>query len=275
MLSRLLLPVLLLLCATTTATASTTSRTLTFFSRALDRETTYIAVLPSPLDEGRRYPVLYLLHGAYGSYLDWTSNTSLTVQLQHPMIIVTPDGGEFGWYVDSLLTPHSNYETLIARDLIEHVDATLPTSATRTARGIAGLSMGGHGALSLAAKHPELFGSASSLSGILHLQAHPISWELPKRLGELPAAAAEWEKHSVLNLVPRFQNADVALLFDTGTSDSAKALPDNRAVHQRLEELGVPHVYNEYPGNHNWAYWSGHLQEHLDFHAVRFGIKTR
>lgn len=266
----------LLLLQTVCATihAGTTTRTVSFRSTALDRETTYIAVLPEPLVPGKRYPVLFLLHGAYGGYRDWTGNTSLTEILRYPMIVVTPDGGQFGWYLDSRITPGSNYETLITRDLIADVDSRFPTKSDRSGRGIAGLSMGGHGALSLAAKHPALFTSASSLSGILHLQAHPEDWQLPGRLGRLPEAKAEWARHSVLDLADRFTTANVALLFDTGTSDSAAALPDNRLVHRRLQELGVPHIYSEHPGNHDWTYWREHLPRHLDFHAEAFGLKS-
>lgn len=274
MILRLLLGLLLLQTLGASPRAGTTSQTVSFRSAALDRETTYIAVLPEPLLAGKRYPVLYLLHGAYGSYQDWTKNTSLTQVLRYPMIVITPDGGPFGWYIDSKLTGGSNYESLIVRDLIADVDRRFPTRAVRASRGIAGLSMGGHGALSLAAKYPHLFISASSLSGILQLQAHPKEWQLPERLGPLPEAEAEWARHSVVDLAERFVTADVALLFDTGTSDSAAALPDNRRFHQRLRSLNVPHTYCEHPGSHDWEYWRQHLPRHLEFHAEAFGLKS-
>ncbi|MGI8908208.1 MAG: alpha/beta fold hydrolase [Candidatus Sumerlaeaceae bacterium] len=260
-----------LLAADASTIAGTRLETIAFHSSALDRQTTYIALLPDPLAPGRKYPVLYLLHGAWGNYRDWSQNTSLTQLLNDkPMIVVTPDGGQFGWYADSPIEPKSRYESFITRDLIGEVDQRFPTSATRTARAIAGLSMGGHGALSLAAKHPELFSSASSLSGILRLQNHPAKWEIEKRLGKYPEARAEWSRHSVYDLVDEFTSAGIALLLDCGTSDSAGAIPDNRQVHERLSNRGIQHVYHEFPGTHDWKYWGANLPEHLDFHLKNF-----
>lgn len=251
-------------------------QTVTFFSKALDRQTTYIASLPDPPEPGRKYPVVYLLHGAWGNYREWTQNTSTSEILRDkPLIVITPDGGQFGWYLDSPLEPSSKYESFITRDLVADVDTRFQTSATRTARGICGLSMGGHGALSLAAKHPQLFGSASSMSGILHLENHPGKWELDKRLGPVSAAAEEWSRHSVYHLVDQFTSAGIALLFDCGTSDSTGAVTDNRQAHERLSNRGIQHTYHEFPGSHDWKYWGGHLPEHIDFHLSSFAHPTQ
>lgn len=255
------------------AAAGSTSETVTFHSRALDRETTYIAVLPQPLAPARRYPVLYLLHGAYGGYTDWTSNTRLLEYAEdHEMVIITPEGGPFGWYLDSPTTAgkRMKYETFIVRDLLEEVDSRFPSFPSRQGRGIAGLSMGGHGALSLALKHPDLFISASSLSGILHLENHSKSWELPQRLGALPGATENWRRHSVYHLVENLTTSTpLRLMFDTGTSDTL-AVTDNRQVHERLVQKGINHEYHEFPGGHTWKYWDEHLPRHLRFHTELF-----
>lgn len=245
-----------------------------FHAPSLGRKVAYIAITPDPMEPGRRYPVLYLLHGATGSYRDWTSNTSATALLAgRPLIVVTPDGGPYGWYADSRFLENSNYETFISRDLIADVDRRLPTIASREGRAIAGLSMGGHGALSLAAKHPDLFASASSMSGILNLRNHPKSWKLNEVFGELTDHEAEWRRHNVYDLAERFTTAGVRLLFDSGTSDTA-AIEDNRQVHRRLTDLGVPHDYREYPGAHTWKYWSDRLPEHVEFHSTTFRTGT-
>jgi len=181
-------------------------------------------------------------------------------------ILVMPDGGPYGWYLDSNMDPTSQYDSAISRDLVADVDARFPTRADRTGRAIAGLSMGGHGALSLAARHPDVYSSASSMSGILNITAHPGKWELDKILGKQPPATPDWEAHSVLGLADRFTTADVALLFDTGTEDATGAVADNRALHQKLEQLGVSHIYREFPGKHSWDYWSAHMPEHIEFH---------
>jgi S-formylglutathione hydrolase FrmB len=253
------------------APAEVTTQTISFYSTALDAQTTYIAALPSPLEPGRSYPVLYLLHGATGSYLDWDEKSTLTEALDgRGMIVVMPDGGKYGWYLDSPLVPESQYDSAIARDLREEVEQRFPARKDRGGRGIAGLSMGGHGALSLAAKHPELYGSASSLSGILDIAAHPGKWQLDTILGAQPEHLDRWKQNSVYHLADRFTTAGVALLFDTGVMDKTGAVEDARKLHRKLEELGVKHTYREFPGTHSWDYWGKHITEHLDFHQQAF-----
>lgn len=254
------------------ATDCATTREIAFFSPALGREVRYIALLPSVLEPERRYPVVYLLHGAWGNYRNWTEQAPLArIHAGRPLIIITPDGGQFGWYLDSALIANSRYETFITVDLIADVDKRFPTLARREGRAIAGLSMGGHGALSLAAKHPDLFASASSMSGILRLTNHPGKWQLNKTLGVLPDALPEWRRHNVYDLADRFTTAAVTLLFDCGSSDTATgAIVDNRQFHERLANRGIVHLWREYPGNHNWAYWGGHVGEHLAFHESAF-----
>jgi len=251
-------------------------RTVTHWSEALGREATFGVYVPADLKPLTRYPVLFVLHGAYGSHTDWPKLTDVLVQAdRYQMILVFPDGGEFGWYVDSPIDAASHYESYITRDLVAEVDRLLPTVGTRTGRGIMGLSMGGHGALSLAAKHPELFGSASSLSGILRLTNHPDKWEIALRLGTMEESATQWKANSVYDLAERLKGAQVSLLMDCGVSDEATgAIVDNRETHARLKELGVPHIYREFPGGHSWAYWQEHLPQHLNFHQAAMAEAT-
>lgn len=125
---------------------------------------------PSP-PSGERWPVLYLLHGLAGLQTDWLRSGSITATLDReiaagrmrPLLVVMPMAGS-SWYVDDPAGAG-----FIARaftsDLITGVDARLPTAACREARAVAGLSMGGYGALLYAFDHPDLFSSAISLSG--------------------------------------------------------------------------------------------------------------
>src|SRR5690606_24907083 len=99
--------------------AGITTQTISFYSPALDRQTTYIAALPSLLETGKKYPVLYLLHGATGSYRDWTAKTTITEALNNrDMIVIMPDGGKYGWYLDSPVKSDSQYDTAISRDVV-------------------------------------------------------------------------------------------------------------------------------------------------------------
>lgn len=244
--------------------------TLTHFSSTLNKEKTFKLYFPKEAKPGEKFPVLYILHGAYGSCEDWVSRTRVKDLADHyRMLLVFPDGSQFGWYVDSPAEKDMQYETYVSRELPSFVDTLFPTVGTREARGIMGLSMGGHGALLLAAKHPETFGSASSLSGILKITNHPDKWQIAGRLGSLEENRTNWEANSVWDQAERFKNADIKILFDCGVEDTKTgAIGDNRELHERMKSLGIPHIWREMPGTHSWDYWDQHLEEHLNFHQA-------
>jgi S-formylglutathione hydrolase FrmB/lysophospholipase L1-like esterase len=244
--------------------------TITHYSKSLHREKTFQVYFPPDAKAGEKFPVLFMLHGAWGSYHDWVSLTSVAdLADNYRMILVFPDGGEFGWYVDSPLEKDSQYETYISQELVEKIDALFPTTATREGRSIMGLSMGGHGALLLAAKHPDLFDSASALSGILKITNHPDKWHITGRLGALSENRKIWQANSVCDQAERFTTASVRILFDCGKDDTQTgAIGDGRQFHDTLTTLTVQHIWREFAGTHSWQYWQEHLEEHLNFHQA-------
>ena len=239
-------------------------------SKELKKKSPLFVYLPTDYDStNRRFPVLYLLHGAYGSYKDWVKNTDVAdLADAYEMIIVFPDGSPFGWYVDSPFDSTARYESYIVKKLIPTIDSKYRTQADRWHRGICGLSMGGHGAISLAEKHPDLFGSASSLSGIMDITRHPTQWHIADLLGPYEQNKKLWRENSCYYLAPRLVGTHVKLLLDDGESDFA--FPENLAFHQRLDSLHVAHIFHAYPGAHTWKYWSAHIGEHLAFHNKVF-----
>jgi len=245
-------------------------RLLTIQSKELHKSTPLYIYLPEGYATSRkRYPVLYLLHGAYGSYKDWVEKTDVAELADaYHMILVFPDGSPFGWYVDSPFDSTYRYESYLVRELIPTIDSHYRTLGDRWHRGICGLSMGGHGAISLAEKHPDLFGSASSLSGILDITRHPTQWHIADRLGPYGQNIRLWRQNSCYYLAPRLVNAHVKLLFDDGKSDFA--FPENLAFHLRLDSLHVAHLFRVFPGAHTWQYWAAHIGEHLEFHNAVF-----
>lgn len=242
--------------------------TIGHYSKALQQHRTFQVYLPSAAEPTSGFPVLFVLHGAYGDYKDWPEKTDiLDLADAYRMILVFPDGGQFGWYVDSPIEKDSQYETYVASELVTLVDIMFPTLNRREGRSIMGLSMGGHGAMMIAAKHPDVFSSASSMSGILRLENHPDKWEIANRLGAYDKNPDAWIQNSVYNLATNFRSGEVRLMFDCGVADTGTgAIVDNRQFHDRLVELRVPHIYREFPGGHEWSYWQEHLQEHLNFH---------
>jgi len=244
--------------------------TITHHSNSLNAEKTFKVYFPPEAKPGERFPVLFILHGAYGSCEDWIAKTNVEdLADNYRFILVFPDGSPFGWYVDSPIEKEMQYETYVAKELVELVDTLFPTVGKREGRGIMGLSMGGHGALLLAAKHAGIFCSASSLSGILKISNHADKWHIAGRLGPLSENLESWKANSVWDQAERFRDANIKILFDCGEEDTKTgAIGDNREMHQRLVELGIPHLWREMPGTHSWKYWSEHLEEHLNFHQA-------
>jgi S-formylglutathione hydrolase FrmB/lysophospholipase L1-like esterase len=228
----------------------------------------YNIIVPSNASEENRLPALYILHGASGNSNDWVEKTNVRqLAEQYQMILVFPNGRAYGWYIDSPELPDSQMASRITEVIIPEVDAKFPTINDPKARAIMGLSMGGHGALKLAIQRPDLFGSASSLSGVLDITAHPNQWELDRVLGPIERHRDRWEANSVTYLAPRLREMDLPILFDCGVDDQL-VLDENDRLHQILTEWGVPHIYRRHPGRHSWEYWGGHLQEHLNFHQA-------
>lgn len=137
----------------------------TFRSPSVGEDVGYNVYLPPGYESGsRRYPVLYYLHGAGGNEDGGPRTLVPKLREAHaagtlpPFLVVFPNGGRSTWYADS----HDGklpIETMIVRELVPHVDATYRTVTERAGRAISGMSMGGFGAITLAMKHPDLFGS--------------------------------------------------------------------------------------------------------------------
>src|SRR5437588_5377501 len=139
-------------------TAITSVETGQFKSKLIGATLPYSVVLPSTYKiaghGSLRYPVLYLLHGLAGHYDNWLSKTKLKgYAAQYQMIIVMPEGND-GWYTDSATVPTDKYESYIIEELIPDVESRYRTISEREARAIAGLSMGGYGALKFGVKYP-------------------------------------------------------------------------------------------------------------------------
>lgn len=241
---------------------------ITHYSESLNKNKTFRIILPENYDEDICYPVLYLLHGASGSYIDWHKNGILEQAAKnYDLIIVTPDG-ENSWYVDSPIKENSKYASYILNDLIPYIDSNYNTIPTYRGRGISGLSMGGHGAITLAIKNPEVFGAASATSGVLDLRPLPNVTGLKEIFGDIKANETVWDENSAVEMVDLLKKSrrKPKLLFDIGMSDVF--YKTNLEFHNRLYAKGITHTFKVYPGTHDWMYWLGHLPEHLEFHAT-------
>ncbi|MDX1479352.1 MAG: alpha/beta hydrolase family protein, partial [Saprospiraceae bacterium] len=193
---------------------------------------------------------------------------------RHDMIIVCPDGGTVSWYFDSPGDPASRYETHFTAELVPAVDHSYRTLPSPAGRAITGLSMGGHGALFLAIRHPDIWGAAGSMSGGLDIRPFHPYWNLDRHLGPIAQFPERWDAHTVINLLPQLKGRNTALMIDCGYGDFFFEV--NLAAHQVLKEMAFPHTFVQRPGGHDWAYWSNAIKYQVLFFAEYFeGAKTR
>jgi S-formylglutathione hydrolase FrmB len=239
-------------------------------SRALGKTASYLAFVPQlAATSGKRLPVLFLLHGVDGSFADWSEHAHRELQktaTRRQMIIVTPEGGKNGWYLDSSRLANSRFETHIVEEVLPDVEAHFPVTERR---GIAGNSAGGHGALTLALKHPGLFQTASSMSGVLDLTAAKDHSAIVDKIGPYSESRELWEDNSALHLLAkrREEARRIPMLVSVGASDRWARV--NRAFAAELTDLGIQHTFEERDGGHDWSFWISELPNHAAWHAVR------
>lgn len=296
--------------------------TLTFWSQSLGINKRALVWLPPSYSSAtaQRYPSLYYLHGLWGSEGNWLQQGALGATLDSmtkaglpEMIVVMPDGDD-GWYTTwnklldvsvcrrsftprpgdpdaaSYCVPWPHYDDYIARDLVAAVDARYRTQPARAHRAIAGLSMGGYGAVALALQYPHVFVAAASHSGVVspaYTGGHPFdgtpryalsdsaleaSWG--ERMWPLISPAfgtdtAAWYARDPTRRVQRLVATNApeipAIFLDCGTEDGL--VDQMRAFRYELDRLGRPPAYAEWPGKHDWDYWRSHARESLSWLA--------
>jgi S-formylglutathione hydrolase FrmB len=240
--------------------------TLSIYSESMHKNIPCIVVTPDTYGQGRQsFPVVYLLHGYSGNYTDWTKNTHTLLPAVDEMqlIVVCPDGGFSSWYFNSPVDTGMLYETHVAQEVPQYIDAHYRTITGRQARGITGLSMGGHGALYLAIRHTDVFGAAGSMSGGVDFRPFPKNWDIAKRLGDYTTHTQNWDNNTVVHEAGKLHNGDLAIAFECGVDDFF--IQVNRNLHQQLLNSKIDHDYTERPGQHNWDYWSNAIKYQLLF----------
>jgi S-formylglutathione hydrolase FrmB len=247
---------------------------LKYFSNALQMATAANIILPNPEVKGP-YHVMFLLHGLSDDHTIWSRRTSIERYVEGlPLIVVMPNGGR-GWYCDAV--NGSAYETAIATELPRIIEAYLPT---RPGWCVTGLSMGGYGAAKLAMKYPTRFRSGHSHSGAMLYGS--LKFE-ESRFKDRVGADVQPELVRILGVDPRGGPNDLLAIskalapanrphfrFDCGVDDFL--LDENRQFRDHLENIGFPHDYEEFTGDHSWPYWDEHVQDALKFHGRNLGF---
>jgi S-formylglutathione hydrolase FrmB len=252
---------------------------LTFQTPAVDGPTTVRVLLPHTYARShRRYPVLYLLHGAADNYTAWTlKGDAEQLTAHYPLIVVMPDtgpaGGYTNWYNAGAGGP-PEWETYHIDELLPWIDAHFRTLPVRAERAIAGLSMGGFGTMSYAARHPDLFAAAASFSGAVDTN-NPldIAVTTDQVFGPRPTQEVRWRAHNPWDLAANLRGLGITIRTGNGMPGGPFGGGDvvELAVHQmsvsfhrRLVALHIPSIWDDYgPGGHTWPYWQRDLRETL------------
>jgi S-formylglutathione hydrolase FrmB len=295
----------------------------TFWSQSLGTRKRVMVWLPPSYasQPQQRYAVAFYLHGAYGDETNWLTVGRLGATLDSlvaagtpEMIVVMPDGDD-GFYTtwnflgdwpgcrrnrppnaepaDNYCVPWPHYDDYIARDLVAFIDGQYRTRPDRRHRGIAGLSMGGYGAISLALAYPDVFSAAASHSGVLapvqgggrapapagrfnldSLRASwtPALWATIRPIFGSDSAAWAAREPSMLAARLRRSHPEMipALYVDCGTDDFL--LSQNRYFRDAIRASGGQLMYQEFPGTHSWDYWSRYVAGSAAWLAARLAV---
>ncbi len=242
-------------------------------SEKMGRDIKNVVIVPlqyhDPDLQEEQYAVLYLLHGYSGAYDNWIKKKPELQDLatEHSVIIVCPDGQD-SWYLDSPIDEKMQFETYITKELGSYIDSNYRTIDDPHFRAITGLSMGGHGAMSLGLKHPEIYWQCGSMSGGLNIVPFPEKWKIKERLGKYEENSESWEKHSVVGIAKNLESTDQRITFDCGVDDFMYNV--NEELHKVLLEKKIDHDYTSRPGNHSWKYWCNSIDFHMIFFSKGF-----
>ena len=243
-------------------------RLLTVKSPALKGRGDITVFLPPGSETLKDAPLVLLLHGVYGSHWSWTLKggvhlTALEMIRRRrirPMVLVMPSDGLWGDGSGYVKHEFADYEKWVVEDAIGSVTEINSCLSTNSPLFVAGLSMGGYGALRLGAKYAPLFKGISGHSSIT--DPNQLARFVQEPL-ETYGAPLQSEDANVFYWLNRNRENLPPLRFDCGTSD--ELIEDNRRLHRALETEDIPHQYHEFAGGHSWDYWGAHVADSLLF----------
>ena len=282
--TRLLSAVIVSLVLFITVQANGRVETIRFQSKLLNTTVPYNVILPTDYDASTttRYPVLYLLHGLTGHYSDWASRSNVAdYAQQYRLIVVTPEGND-GWYTNSATVTTDKYESYILDELLPDVQQRYRTIEARYGRAIAGLSMGGYGAIKFGLKSPGTFAFAASMSGAFAItripekDLGPLGPVLLKLFG--PAGSETRKANDIFDIVENLPAPRIAALpyfyFDCGTEDPLPTVfTSNRDLAKLMFEKKIPHEFRQLPGDHSWVYWNRQVRHVLEAAVQRMDVQ--
>lgn len=239
---------------------------VTVKSAALGQRADVLLFVPPQAAARRDVPLVLLLHGVYGSHWSWAFQGGAHLTAQRlidagtlpPLVLAMPSDGLWGDGSGYVAHERQDFERWIVEDVPAAARAACDACSSASPLCIAGLSMGGFGALRLAGRHPQRFVAAAGHSSVTDAA------QLDPLLAETRAGwAAAAHDTSVLAALRSARSPLPALRFDCGRDDPFA--PANRQLHADLAAAGIAHEYAEHDGGHDWGYWARHLDDTLRF----------
>lgn len=260
-----------------------------FYSKIMGKYMKYTVYLPPDYNtSNRRYPVVYLLHGGGGDDMDWLqfgeanriADQAISKGEIPAMILIMPYGG-LTWYVNDY-KGEKPWADMFVKEFIPYIDSIYHTRPDKKFRAIAGLSMGGYGALQTAMRNTDMFVACVALSSGVFTDEQLIKMDnkiydsfLGLTFGEglkgKERITPTWKDFSplyLLNSQSLNKLKSVRWYLDIGDDDFL--YKGNSTLHIKMREMRLPHEYRVRDGNHNWTYWRTGLENGLKFIGKSF-----
>ncbi len=257
-------------------------------SEILNTTVKYNVYLPDGFAEGSdRYPAVYLLHGLYGTYKDWSKQGGMKTVIDEligtgeacKMVVFMPNAGhpdvhnEWNGYFNM---PGWSYEDFFFQEFIPAAEAKYRCIGDKGHRAIMGLSMGGGGSTVYAQRHPDLFSSCYAMSAWLDNGENQVAARDVKdpAKDKLYIVSQSVREHSALKFIDEADEATLEKLrtvkwfIDCGDDDFLLDL--STGLHQKMRDKKVKSELRVHNGVHNWEYWHLALRDALPFASRNF-----
>jgi S-formylglutathione hydrolase FrmB len=281
--SKYLISFLFLICVTN-APAATRVQCGSMTSKFVPGHIGYCAMLPPSYDAkpGKRFPVLYFLHGLGGDQ-SFLASSGASSEIEEAweekklgeFVIITPQA-ENSFYINSR-DGHILYDDFFMREFIPHMERRFRLAGDRAGRAIGGVSMGGYAALRFAFKYPRMFVS--------------VAVHMPALLEELPHGSANaglgiflgtafgsplnerfWKENTPFVFARAANLQGLKIYFDCGDHDNYGFDAGARQLDKLLTARHVEHEAHIYPGGHDWQFVAEHLEASLEFQSRALGL---
>ena len=234
-----------------------------FPSAAIDGVLWYRAIVPK-VGPSEHLPVLYLLHGANSGPAEVIERSNVVKLAAAERLVVVIPEAEYSYYTNAKHKRHSRWEDAITLDLPSDVEARFPVLKGREHTGIAGISMGGYGAIKLVLKHPDLYGFTGSMSGALDITRRPASvrrWGQTLRIWNIfGVRSSARQDEDVFTLLDHAQDLHHTRWFESCGQDDPLHGVNERFV-RKARERGLDLDAITTPGGHDWQSWNAAMPD--------------